>query len=79
VSGLRDWLQGFLTDASGQKRGATPQDENTDIVTADGWRMRYAAWDNAATARPRRIDLARTTEQAGEVALRLVIDTYEPR
>jgi outer membrane lipoprotein LolB len=79
VSGLRDWLQGFVTDATGQKRVATPQDENTDIVTADGWRMRYAAWDDTAAARPRRIDLTRNTEQAGEVALRLVIDTYEPR
>ena len=79
VSGLRDWLQGNVTDSSGKKRVATQQDENTDIVTADGWRIRYAAWDNSAAPRPRRIDLTRTTAQAGEVALRLVIDTYEPR
>ena len=79
VSGLRDWLQGTVIDVGGKKRVATPQDENTDIVTADGWRMRYAAWDDTAAPRPRRIDLARTTGQAGEVALRLVIDTYEPR
>ena len=79
VSGLRDWLQGDVTEAGGRKRLATPQDENTDIETVDGWRIRYAAWDNSAAPRPRRIDLTRTTEQAGEVALRLVIDTYEPR
>jgi outer membrane lipoprotein LolB len=79
VSGLREWLQGTITDQSGKKRIATPQDENTDIVTADGWRIRYAAWDSTTTPRPRRIDLSRTTEQAGEVALRLVIDSYEPR
>jgi outer membrane lipoprotein LolB len=79
VSGLRDWLQGNVAEQSGKKRIATPQDENTDIVTADGWRIRYAAWDTTAAPRPRRIDLSRTTEQAGEVALRLVIDTYEPR
>jgi outer membrane lipoprotein LolB len=79
VSGLRDWLQGNVTDRSGKKRVATPQDENTDIETADGWRIRYAAWDTSAAPRPRRIDLSRSTEQAGEVALRLVIDTYEPR
>jgi outer membrane lipoprotein LolB len=79
VSGLRDWLQGNVTDLNGKKRIAAPQDENTDIVTADGWRIRYAAWDTTAAPRPRRIDLVRTTEQAGEVALRLVIDTYEPR
>jgi outer membrane lipoprotein LolB len=79
VSGLRDWLQGNVAEQNGKKRVATPQDENTDIVTADGWRIRYAAWDTTAAPRPRRIDLSRTTEQAGEVALRLVIDTYEPR
>lgn len=79
VSGLRDWLQGRVTDRSGKKIVATPQDENTDIETIDGWRIRYAAWDDTAAPRPRRIDLARSTEQAGEVALRLVIDTYEPR
>ena len=79
VSGLRDWLQGNVTDSTGKKRVATQQDENTDIVTADGWRIRYAAWDTSAAPRPRRIDLTRTTAQAGEVALRLVIDTYEPR
>nr|WP_314626336.1 lipoprotein insertase outer membrane protein LolB [uncultured Noviherbaspirillum sp.] len=79
VSGLREWLQGNVTERSGKKLVATPQDENTDIVTADGWRIRYAAWDATAAPRPRRIDLSRTTEQAGEVALRLVIDTYEPR
>ena len=79
VSGLRGWLQGNVTDRSGKQRVATPQDENTDIETVDGWRIRYAAWDSSAAPRPRRIDLSRTTEQAGEVALRLVIDTYEPR
>ena len=79
VSGLRDWLQGNVTERSGKKMLATPQDENTDIVTADGWRIRYAAWDTAAAPRPRRIDLNRSTAQAGEVALRLVIDSYEPR
>jgi outer membrane lipoprotein LolB len=79
VSGLRDWLQGRVTDRSGRKLVATPQDENTDIETADGWRIRYAAWDTSAAPRPRRIDFSRSTEQAGEVALRLVIDTWEPR
>ena len=79
VSGLREWLQGNVTERGGKKRVATPQDENTDIETADGWRLRYGAWDDSAAPRPRRIDMSRTTGQAGEVALRLVIDTYEPR
>ena len=79
VSGLREWLQGNVTERSGKKRVVTPLDENTDIETADGWRIRFAAWDSTAAPRPRRIDLSRTTAQAGEVALRLVIDSYEPR
>lgn len=79
VSGLRDWLQGHVAARGGKRVIATQQDENADIVTADGWRIRYAAWDSTSTARPRRIDLTRTTREAGEVALRLVIDTYEPR
>ena len=79
VSGLRDWLQGHVQERGGRTLVATAQDQNTDIVTADGWRIRYAAWDDSAAPRPRRIDLNRTTEQAGEVALRLVIDSYEAR
>ena len=79
VSGLREWMQGNVTERSGKKRVVTPLDENTDIETADGWRIRFAAWDSTAAPRPRRIDLSRTTAQAGEVALRLVIDSYEPR
>ncbi len=79
MSGLRDWLQGHVTARGGKRMVATQQDEGADIVTADGWRIRYAAWDNTSTPRPRRIDLTRTTKEAGEVALRLVIDTFEPR
>ena len=79
VSGLRDWLQGHVTARGGKRMVATQQDEGADIVTADGWRIRYAAWDNTSAPRPRRIDLTRTTKEAGEVALRLVIDTFEPR
>jgi outer membrane lipoprotein LolB len=32
----------------------------------------------AAPQRPRRIDLERNTEQAGKVAIRIVIDTWQP-
>jgi len=78
VSGLREWLQGYGTGRAGKRFVATPEDEDADIVTADGWRIRYAAWDTASAPRPRRIDLQRSTMQAGEVALRLVIDAYQP-
>jgi len=78
VAGLRDWLQGFATDPAGQRLVATPA--NDTIVTREGWRLRYANWQSdaaASTPHPKRIDLARSTEQAGEVSIRIVIDTWQ--
>ncbi len=81
ISGLRYWLQGFAIDAGGHHFVATP--ESSDVVTRDGWHLHYASWqDNApstAPQRPRRIDLERSTQQAGEVAIRIVIDTWQTR
>lgn len=79
VAGLRDWLQGFGTDLNGNTFVATPQ--SAPVTTRDGWQLHYPAWqdDGAGAPRPRRIDLARRTEQAGEVAIRIVIDTWQPQ
>ena len=81
VAGLREWLQGFAVDSSGERVVATPPE--TRIHSRDGWRIHYASWleDNSSSPqnRPRRIDLARNTEQAGDVSLRIVIDTWQPR
>jgi outer membrane lipoprotein LolB len=73
VSGLRGWLQGFAIDASGHTFVASP--ENNEVVTSDGWRIRYANWREDAS--PGRIDLTRHTEQAGQVSLRIVIDSWQ--
>ena len=79
VADLRDWLQGFAIDRDGQRFTATPQ--NTDVTTQDGWQLRYVNWQNEAPPssqeHPKRIDLARYTEQAGEVSIRIVIDTWQ--
>lgn len=78
VGGLREWLQGFAVDRAGQPFVATPQD--AEVITRDGWRIRYANWQSAAPStqqRPKRIDLARFTEQAGDVTIRIVIDTWQ--
>ena len=79
VGGLREWLQGFALDAAGRRFVATPA--APEVTTVDGWRIRYPGWldDNAAAApaRPRRIDLARATERAGDVSIRIVIDTWQ--
>lgn len=78
VADLRNWLQGFAIDRDGQPFTATPQ--NTDVITQDGWQIRYANWQSedppSAQDRPKRIDLVRNTAQAGEVSIRIVIDTW---
>lgn len=79
VAGMRDWLQGFALDANGKPFVATP--DNSSVTTPDGWKIRYVAWQNAdeqtQQIRPRRIDLARTTAQAGEVSIRVIIDSWQ--
>jgi len=79
VAGLRDWLQGFATDARGHKWVA-PAQPGSAVSTANGWRIAYPSWeeiDASGAVRPRRIDLARQTAQAGPVALRIVIDNWQ--
>lgn len=79
VAGLRDWLQGFATDANGRRFVASPDADS--VTTSDGWRLHYVSWDDSdpADIRPRRIDLARETEQAGDVSIRIVIDNWQAR
>jgi outer membrane lipoprotein LolB len=74
VSGLREWLQGYAVDAAGKRFIATPA--AAEVTTGDGWRIRYASWDESRQ-RPRRIDLERPTAQAGEVSIRIVIDSWQ--
>lgn len=81
VSGLRDWLQGFGRSADGQPFVAQPSNDTVRFTTHDGWNLSYGEWqDNAAKTasnRPKRIDLARDTKQAGPVAIRIVIDSWQ--
>ena len=80
VSGLREWLQGFAIDDTGQRFITSPSAARATLQ--DGWHIHYTGWidDNALSTpnRPKRIDLARSTEQAGDVTLRIVIDTWQP-
>jgi len=78
VAGLRQWLQGFGINAKGERFVATPQ--AADVTTRDGWNIRYVDWQNdgpQAPIRPKRIDLARSTQQAGDVSIRIVIDNWQ--
>ena len=79
IAGLRGWLQGFTTNSQGQISGVTPN-EMTALRTSDGWTLQYDSWDDTDPAfpHPKRIDLSRQTTEAGEVAIRLVIDSWQP-
>lgn len=82
IAGLRDWLQGFGEDAGGRRFTATPDaDGNFSVTTADKWLIQYSNWqdqDKPAESYPKRIDLARNTEQAGQVAIRIAVSSRQP-
>ena len=77
VAGLRDWLQGYAVGADGQRFAASPV--NNSVYTRDGWRLRFASWqdDTAAHPLPKRIDAARTTA-SGELEIRIIIVPTAP-
>ena len=77
VAGLRDWLQGYAVGADGKRFAASPA--NNSVYTRDGWRLRFAAWqdDTAARPMPKRIDAARTTA-SGELEIRIFINPVAP-
>lgn len=69
VSGLRDWLQGYATDAQGKRFVASPG--NNSVVTNDGWRLTFVAWQaqapgGTAAPAPRRIDVSRGSSANGD-------------
>ncbi len=73
VASLRDWLQGFI---SADHR--TPITTEPHTLYAEGWELSYPSWQiEGDTARPRRLDLSRQTEQAGLVSLRIAIDEWK--
>lgn len=84
VAGLRDWLQGFAVSDQGTRYVADPNaaGDAAYVKTANGWLIHYPVWEPPApgetAGHPKRIDLQRSTSQAGNVALRLVIDQWQP-
>ena len=74
VDGLRDWLQGFVRQPSGALSAVKA--EANQALQQDGWSLRYVSWQRQGSVSiPKRIDLDR--QQAPEVALRLVIDSWQ--
>ena len=77
VEGLRFWLQGFLRTLSGELLAVPVSDDNEQ--EGDGWRVRYVSWQQIdGRTCPKRIDFSRLEANAGEIALRLVIDDWRP-
>jgi outer membrane lipoprotein LolB len=72
VAGLRDWLQGYAVDAQGKRFAASPA--NNNVVTRDGWRLRFVDWQKGtATPMPRVIKAERSTAGSGELSINIAI------
>ena len=70
VAGLRDWLQGYATDAQGKRIAASPA--NNNVYTRDGWRLRFVDWQPGAhgAPMPKRINAERSaTATSGELSI----------
>ena len=63
--------------ADGKRFLASPA--NNSVTTNDGWRLRFASWqdEKAAHPLPKRIDAARTTA-SGELEIRIIINPANP-
>lgn len=73
VSGLRDWLQGYATDAGGKRFAASPA--KNEVFTADGWRLRFVSWQKGAIPMPAVIHADRSaTATSDELAIRIAIN-----
>jgi outer membrane lipoprotein LolB len=76
VDGLRYWLQGFVQSGDGRLQMAGP--DGARSFQSGGWQVRYVSWQrNARTLYPKRLDMERSTHEAGDIALRLVIDEWK--
>ncbi|MFZ6641719.1 lipoprotein insertase outer membrane protein LolB [Undibacterium sp. TC4M20W] len=73
VAGLRDWLQGFVA-IDGKQLSAVKAEDQT--LTTQGWKLRYVSWHEQPNF-PKRIDLQRYTEQAGDVSIRIVVNEWK--
>lgn len=75
VAGLRDWLQGFSRDERGVKPVSSSAFRNAD------WQINYVSWQGEPDAAmyPKRIDLRHVSAKTGEIGLKIVIDSWQPK
>ncbi|WP_423043777.1 lipoprotein insertase outer membrane protein LolB [Undibacterium sp. Dicai25W] len=74
VAGMRDWLQGFIPQENGQRQALIRVDQT---LQNSGWTLRYASWQDH-TDLPKRIELSRYTQQAGNVSISIFIQAPNP-
>ncbi|MFZ6688658.1 lipoprotein insertase outer membrane protein LolB [Undibacterium sp. SXout11W] len=74
IAGMRDWLQGFIPQESGQRLALHRVDQT---LQNSGWTLRYASWQDQ-TDLPKRIELSRYTQQAGNVSISIFIQAPNP-
>ena len=75
VSGLRDWLQGYATDAAGKRFAASPA--NNSVFTQDGWRLRFVSWQTGqgGVQMPKNIVAQRSASATSdELSLQIILD-----
>ena len=74
AAGMRDWLQGFIPQANGQHLALHRLDQTLED---NGWTLRYASWQEQSDL-PKRIELSRYTQQAGNVNISIYIQAPNP-
>lgn len=79
VNGLKEWLQGFYTNALGQQH-VMMRNEQTGFID-NGWEVQYIQWQEDASGYriPKRIDLKHLSKRHGEINLKIVLDSWTPK
>jgi outer membrane lipoprotein LolB len=79
VHGLKEWLQGFYTNALGQQQ-VVMRDTQTGFIDS-GWEVQYVLWqeDGSGYRIPKRIDLKHLSKRHGEINLKIVLDSWIPK
>jgi outer membrane lipoprotein LolB len=73
VTGLKDWLQGFIVNSQGSKMAL--ESKNYLQLENQSWQLNYVSWqEKAGKVLPKRLDLERETEQFGNLKLVIFID-----
>jgi outer membrane lipoprotein LolB len=76
ANGLKIWMQGYDLQPDGER--ASVPSQNNFSTSSQGWSLRFVDWQSdEGHLRPRRIDLSRTTQEFGELKIRIIINQRE--